>query len=607
LGHLQNANMITAKMITATLAKMIMPVWLTGPIFDKELRVSSRRRRSYVMRFVYIALLGFFVVLIWGTMLARSGLAVYEVSRMSEAGKAIVTTVVWFQFLATQLIAVVILSTAISDEIYDRTLGVLMTTPINSFQIVMGKLFSKLLQLILLMAISLPLLGIIRVLGGVPWDYVVTSLCITLTAVIFAGSLSLYFSIKCQRAYAVILKTLFCLGFLYLFIPMIIGLIFFRYSQTPLLSWLSLVNPFLAMQMNSMSLVTGVPKGAFFFIWPVHCGMMFAASGLLLGRSVKIVRKVALLQATGQIEAAYGKSRKKMKTQAARVATSEVRSAVIRPVTGSPVVWKELMTPMIQGGRKAKIAAIVITVISLLITYAVNMREKILQQDFVHVSYCLIFVIIGIITNLVLSATTITTEKETRSWPILLATSMEDWQILAGKAVGVVRKCLPIWLLLAAHLLIFISIGYIHPIAAVHMGMIVAGTVMFISGSGLYFSARMKRTTSAVVANFAFLLTLWAIIPMVLEFLTVAGLNRDFLQIYVSANPVVQTAVTISGASGSNAGNLLSSLGYDWPDRSAFKDVWSTTLFLLAAMLTYMAVGMLFAWRAKCRFRRDIF
>ena len=31
--------------------------WLTGPILDKELRVSSRRRRNYWLRFVYIALL----------------------------------------------------------------------------------------------------------------------------------------------------------------------------------------------------------------------------------------------------------------------------------------------------------------------------------------------------------------------------------------------------------------------------------------------------------------------------------------------------------------------------------------------------------------------
>ena len=33
------------------------PLRLIGPIFDKELRVSSRRARNYVMRTVYLVLL----------------------------------------------------------------------------------------------------------------------------------------------------------------------------------------------------------------------------------------------------------------------------------------------------------------------------------------------------------------------------------------------------------------------------------------------------------------------------------------------------------------------------------------------------------------------
>jgi len=46
--------------------------------------------------------------------------------------------------------------------------------------------------------------------------------CITLTAVLFAGALSLYFSISSRFAYAVILKTIFVLGIIYFFIPFII-------------------------------------------------------------------------------------------------------------------------------------------------------------------------------------------------------------------------------------------------------------------------------------------------------------------------------------------------------------------------------------------------
>jgi ABC-2 type transport system permease protein len=103
-----------------------------------------------------------------------------------------------FQFLATQFLAVILMSTAISDEIYHSTLGVLMTTPINSFQIVIGKLFSNLLQIVILIGISLPLLSLVRVFGGVPWSFVWSSLCVTLTAIVFAGSLSLYCTDSCR-------------------------------------------------------------------------------------------------------------------------------------------------------------------------------------------------------------------------------------------------------------------------------------------------------------------------------------------------------------------------------------------------------------------------
>jgi len=147
--------------------------WLTGPIFDKELRVSSRRRRNYVLRFVYLAALTLYVVLIWLASVHESGYGpsgsgAYRISMMSRAGQTVILSIVAFQFAAMQLIAIVMLSTSISEEIYHKTLGVLMTTPVGSFKIVLGKLLSRLLQILILLAISLPLLAIVRVLGGVP-------------------------------------------------------------------------------------------------------------------------------------------------------------------------------------------------------------------------------------------------------------------------------------------------------------------------------------------------------------------------------------------------------------------------------------------------------
>ena len=141
--------------------------WLTGPIFDKELRVSSRRRRNYALRFAYLSLLTSFLALFWLEAVSSGGGSLSQVSQMAEAGKSITSFVIWFQFIAAQFIALIMLSNSISDEVYNRTLGLLMTTPINSFQIVIGKLLSKLLQIVLILGISLPLLAIVRVFGGV--------------------------------------------------------------------------------------------------------------------------------------------------------------------------------------------------------------------------------------------------------------------------------------------------------------------------------------------------------------------------------------------------------------------------------------------------------
>jgi len=196
--------------LTSTFLDRFDPVRLFGPIFDKELRVSSRRKKNYVLRFAYILVLSIFILSIWYSTIGirSSGSIVYMVSRLAQAGRHIITTIAWFQFVAAQLIAIVMLSSSISDEIRTGTLSVLMTTPISSFQIVTGKLLSKLLQLMLLLAISLPLLAIVRVFGGVPWDYVASSVCITMAAVMLTGTVSLMLSMIYRHSYTVVMMTI---------------------------------------------------------------------------------------------------------------------------------------------------------------------------------------------------------------------------------------------------------------------------------------------------------------------------------------------------------------------------------------------------------------
>jgi len=582
--------------------------WLTGPIFNKELRVSSRRRRNYVLRFAYLALLTTFLVLVWLEEVQYSGSSVYRISRMAKAGQTIVIFIVWFQFCATQIVAVVMLSTSVSDEIYNRTLGLLMTTPINSFQIVMGKLFSKLLQLILLLAIGLPLLAIVRVFGGVPWDYIVSSLCITLTAVIFVGSLSLFFSIFSRRAYVVIIVTILTLGVLFALLPFLAGMLWNAitgdWPGSSLTAALFYHNPFGVLFFKTeMMMSPRMGGGMPFFFWPLHCGIMLAASAVVLSLSVSMVRKVALRQATGQLDVSSRKGRSRKK--AVRDPANQQNPAVVpRRVTGPPVIWKELRFPLLGRRKIATFIGIFIGLSMLFITYWLCLEERILDDEETHILYAIIFMGLGMLFTIILPATSITAEKESHSWPLLLTTTIDDMQILFGKFVGILRRCLPVWCILFGHVILFTLAGFIHPIAIIQMGILVAWIVVFLSGTGLYFSSCFKRSTTAVIMNFALAAAIWTIVPLLLALITEITHNKDdFVEAYMDTNPFVHAVVIIDATANENPVKIGS---YNW---IGFRrtDVVESTSWMLICMTGYMLLAAFFAWRAKCRFRRNIF
>ena len=595
--------------------------WLTGPIFDKELRVSSRRRRNYVLRFAYLALLTAFLVLVWLEEVQYSGSSVYRISRMARAGQTIVIFIIWFQFCATQIVAVIMLSTSISDEVYNRTLGLLMTTPINSFQIVMGKLFSKLLQLILLLAISLPLLAIVRVFGGVPWDYVISGLCITLTTVIFVGSLSLFFSIFSRKAYVVIIETILTLAVVFLLLPFLAFML--RYTtdlrtvipQKILTTVIFQPNPYVVMFFNTEAMMSPRMGGMPFFSWLLHCSIMLAASIVILSISVSMVRKVALLQATGRLDIFTRKRRSRKNAAQARSnlqdftaachpdSRRQTRELAPRRVKGPPVLWKELRLPLLGRHKIATLIGIFIGLVLLLITYWLCAEERLLDDEETHILYTIVFMGLGMLFTIVLPATSITSEKESRSWPLLLATTIDDRQILFGKFIGILRRCLPIWIFLFAHVIIFSLAEFIHPVAIIQMGILVAWIVVFLSGSGLYFSSCFKRSTTAVIMNFALAATIWAIVPLLLGLVSLSTHDDNFVEAYMDTNPFVHAVVVIDATANENPVKIGS---YNWIGfRST--DVVEATSWMFICMVVYMLLGYLFAWRAKCRFRRNIF
>jgi ABC-type transport system involved in multi-copper enzyme maturation permease subunit len=238
----------------------------------------------------------------------------------------------------------------------------------------------------------------------------------------------------------------------------------------------------------------------------------------------------------------------------------------------------------------------------LFITYWLCLEERALDEEETHILYTIVFMGLGMLFTIVYPATSITSEKEARSWPLLLATTIDDGQILFGKFIGILFRCLPIWFLLLGHVFLFTLVGYIHPVAIVQICILVDWIVVFLSGTGLYFSSCFKHTTTAVIMNFVLAVTIWAVVPMLLGLMGIIMREGDFVEAYMDTNPFVHAAVIMDATA--NSGSALSR--YNWIGFGN-QDVVESTSWILACMAGYISIGAFFAWRAKCRFRRNIF
>lgn len=551
---------------TANLLQCFSPLRLAGPMFDKELRVASRRRRLYLLRFAYVAVLVFVVLQMWhsGGRSPRSGSGALQVSRLSEMGKAIVSTVVWFQFITGQILATVLLSDAIGSEIRQRTLGVLLTTPVRSVQIVIGKLASKLLQAASFLAISLPMLAVVRVFGGVPWDYVLAGLCITFSAGIFCGSLSLLLSISNRHPYNAVMAVGLWYIVIWGLVPVVLtALSGAGYASTRIvLDVLRLTNPMVMLGGLTQTMAVGYSSSGVGVALLLHCLILLGSSVILLAWSVWRVRKVALRisparspEAPG--EAIAGKARRRGRR-------------AIRPVTGSPIVWKEGCMPLFKTwGQRLFFIAMLIIVPGIIIAIAF-VEKKALYPMLLLLTQAL--QLLFVIDVAVAAAGAITKEREARTWPILLTTSLEPGEIIRGKAVGVIRRNLPFLLPLPVlYMVMLLSSPSDQSVAlpfAVSTGMMIVsliGTVIFLLGAGLYFSTRLKTTTAATAATFA---------AYVVPKFFLCGLLSPVLALFV-------------GMRGPSSSHLLSAA--------------------VTSTMIYTGIGLLFIHLAIRRVRRDIF
>ena len=169
----------------------------------KELRGRMRGRRAFVVLTVHLLLIAGFAWMIEG-LAERTYSSGFggSISASAEIGRTMFTALLMLLTLIVLVLAPASTAGAISLEREKQTLDLLITTPISSLAIVLGKLVSALSWVFLLLLASIPVTALVFTFGGVGPEDMVKGYVVLVGTAFFYGALGLFVSALVKRTQA---------------------------------------------------------------------------------------------------------------------------------------------------------------------------------------------------------------------------------------------------------------------------------------------------------------------------------------------------------------------------------------------------------------------
>lgn len=192
-------------------AKAERSVLRINPVLQKELKVKMRGWKAAILIGSYnlvLVLLTIFIVKL--TMNNNLGVVNQENIFITYA------FMVFAQFGLITLIAPALTAGSISGERERQTLDILLSTTLKHGSIIMGKLFSSLSQIILLVISSVPVYSIIFLYGGIGLSGLLQVFLFYILLAITLGSIGIFFSTFIKKSTAANVLTYAVIVFLYL-------------------------------------------------------------------------------------------------------------------------------------------------------------------------------------------------------------------------------------------------------------------------------------------------------------------------------------------------------------------------------------------------------
>ena len=184
-------------------------------IMVKELRSRFRGRRAFVIITAYLAVLA---LIAYGAYVSvephvtiagdfGGGRTISGANASATIGQAIFTMLSVFQLLLVCFIAPAFTAGAISLEREKQTLDLLVTTPMRPGAIVIGKLFSALAFVVLLILAGIPVSALVLMYGGASVTDILQQQVVLFVSAIGFGVVGIFFSALVKRTQAATVLT----------------------------------------------------------------------------------------------------------------------------------------------------------------------------------------------------------------------------------------------------------------------------------------------------------------------------------------------------------------------------------------------------------------
>jgi len=594
-------------------ALSVNPLFLLfGPTFQREMRVAGRKRSTYAFRSAFtLTMLGLAALMYLG---AREDVgrqsSVRALQSLQMVAPMVAFVVLLFQFVALVLLAPSLTGGLINDEKRNRTLPALLTTTLPSAEIVLGKLMSRVVMLVILLALTAPILLAVRVFGGVGAMSVIAALLVTLSTAVFAASAALLASVWTRKS-STASNTGLGLVFVVNMIPVAIA--FWPVGGPPgrpnLSSDLwSFCSPLVLMQVIQEMVSPGAasPGGPVAQDrWIINSASSLGLAAVCVVGTIAGFRRAQRTETAVSVDTDDDDDATTDETSAAPAeATGEPEGSLPAEATGReaegdsapggagsaakhrrarrrrrsrnrtvgdrPVLWRELRQRTFRSWARLVFALGMTGGLAILLYLNTNLH----RPD----SYWMIALIgvFGIIVQMATATTSnIPSEQEARTWGTLLTTPLSGREILLSKYLGVLRQAWYVPAGIVLHLGLVGSLGFkmVAPIAVAHLLLICLGVTGLLAGTGLLLGLVLKRGAIASTVNLLGAAVLWLGVPLVAELVMALMPTADPTWVQtgvVLTNPLGLTGLAIEGGiqSGLRPHDIAwSRLSYDMPWR----------------------------------------